>query len=196
MFIQVLQGKVKDRELLGRQTDRWRAELKPGAKGYLGSTGGFSPDGQYIIMARMESAAAAKANSDRPEQTAWWNETEKAFDGDPTFHDCAEVDMLLGGGSNDAKFVQIVQGRAKNADDLRRMSGDMESQLRDARSDILGIVVAWHGDGGFTQAVYFSSEAEARKQEQAAENDNLRDQYMEMFDGAPTFIDLPSPELD
>jgi hypothetical protein len=102
----------------------------------------------------------------------------------------------MGGGSNDAGFVQIVQGRAKNPADLRHLTGEMEKQLREARPDILGITVAWHGDGGFTQAVYFTSEADARKQEKDAAGDQLREQYMAMFDGPPTFIDLPNPELD
>ena len=42
---------------------------------------------------------------------------------------------------------------------MRSRTKDMESQLRERRPDILGITVAWHGDGGFTQAVYFKSEA-------------------------------------
>jgi hypothetical protein len=195
MFIQIVQGTVTDADLWQRQGERWRADLKPGAKGYLGMTGGISPAGTVIAIARFESQAAAQANSKRPEQGAWWNETEKALS-DVTFHDCTEVDTLMGGGSNDAGFVQIVQGRAKNPADLRHLTGEMEKQLREARPDILGITVAWHGDGGFTQAVYFTSEADARKQEQDAAGDQLREQYMAMFDGPPTFIDLSNPELD
>src|SRR5438270_2467120 len=152
MFIQIVQGTVTDADLWRRQNDRWQSELKPGAKGYLGSTGGVSPTGTAIVMARFESEAAARANSDRAEQGAWWNETEKALR-DATFHDCTEVDTLMGGGSNDARFVQIIQGRAKSQADMRRLTGEMEQQLRKARPDILGITVAWHGDGGFTQTV-------------------------------------------
>src|SRR2546423_841431 len=107
MFIQVIEGKVGDPELLRRQTEAWRREIKPGAKGYLGSTGGITPDGRGITLARFESEAAARANSERSEQGSWWNETAKAFDGEVTFRDCRDVDELLGGGSNDAGFVQI-----------------------------------------------------------------------------------------
>ena len=102
MFIQVLQGKVADADLVRRMDERWLEELKPGAKGYLGYTGGVTPDGRYIGLARFESAEAAQANSDRPEQTAWWNEAVKGFDGEPTVHDCTEVDTPFGGGSNGA----------------------------------------------------------------------------------------------
>ena len=73
----------------------------------------------------------------------------------------------------------------------------MESRIREGRPDILGMTIAWHGDGGgFTQAVYFRNEAETRKQEQAAENDDLRQQYMDMFAEPPTFFDLRTPLLD
>ena len=91
----------------------------------------------------------------------------------------------MGGGSNDAGFVQIVEGRAKDPSDLRRLSGDMEKELKTSRPDILGIIVAWHGDGGFTQAVYFTSEAETRKLEQATEGNEMRREFMDQFDGAP-----------
>ena len=196
MFIQVIQGTVKDAELFRQGNEKWLRELKPGAAGYLGSTGGVTPDGRAIMLARFESEEAARANSDRPEQGAWWNEFERAL-GDVTFHDCREVDAMFGGGSNDAGFVQVIQGQAKDQGALRRMTGEMEQRLRERRPDILGMLVAWHGDGGgFTQAVYFRSEEDARQQEKATENDGLRQEYMDMFEGPPTFFDLPEPELD
>ena len=51
-----------------RQIKSWRRDVKPGAKGYLGSTSGITPDGRSITLARFESEAAARANSERPEQ--------------------------------------------------------------------------------------------------------------------------------
>jgi hypothetical protein len=196
MFMQVINGKVKDAGLLGRQRSDWRHELKPGAAGYLGSTTGVTPDGRAIILARFESEEAARANSGRPEQGAWWAQTEAAFDGAPGFHDCREVDTILGGGSNDAGFVQVIQGRAKDQAQMRERLSEMEGQLRQRRPDILGMTIGWQGDGGFTQAVYFSSEDDARQHEKATEADELRQQYRSMFDGAPTFYDLSEPDLD
>ena len=197
MFIQVIQGKVSDPELLRRQTEAWRKDIKPGAKGYLGSTGGVTPDGRGITLVRFESEDAANANSQRSEQGSWWNETAKAFGGEPTFHNCHDADELLGGGSNDAGFVQVIQGRAKDEKGMRSRVKEMEPRLRESRPDILGITVAWHGDGGgFTQAVYFKSEAETRKKEKETEQDELREEFMAQFDGPPTFFDLPEPELD
>ena len=197
MFVQVMSGKVKDADLLQRQNDRWIEEIKPGAKGYQGATGGLTPDGRFIILARFESEQAAETNSGRAEQDAWWNETEKAFDGEVTFYNCTEVDTPFGGGSNDAKFVQIIQGRAKDPQLLRSMGQEREAELNEKRPDILGMLVAWHGDGGgFTQAVYFKDENSARQQEKATENDEMRQEYQNMFEGEPTFYDLPDPLLD
>jgi len=197
MFVQVIQGKVKDTDLLTRQMDRWVAEIKPGVKGYLGSTTGITPDGQAITLARFESAEAAASNSDNALQTAWWNETSKAYEGEPTFHDCSTVDTMFGGGSDKAGFVQVIQGRAKDPAAIRSQFSSMEDEVRQARPDILGMAVAFHDDGsGFTQAVYFKSEAETRKTEKATESSEVRSGYMEMFDGPPTFFDLKSPRLD
>jgi len=197
MFVQVIHGKVKDADLLARQTERWVAEIKPGVKGYLGSTTGVTPDGRAITLARFESAEAAAANSDNPQQSSWWNETSKAYDGEPTFINCTDVDTMFGGGSDDAGFVQVIQGRANDEGAMRSQVGSMEQDLRGRRPDILGMTIAWHGDGGgFTQAVYFRSEAETRKMETATENDELREQYTSMFAGPPTFFDLRTPLLD
>src|SRR2546423_1062765 len=133
MLVQVITGKVKDADLWRRQSDRWVSELKPGAKGYLGSTGGITPDGRAITIARFESGQAAQANSRRSEQSAWWNETAKAFGEDVTFYDCRDVDTMFGGGSNDAGFVQVIQGRAKDQAKLRKDLPDMEGDLRQRR---------------------------------------------------------------
>ncbi|HVT20169.1 MAG TPA: hypothetical protein VHE57_02115 [Mycobacteriales bacterium] len=197
MFVQVITGKVADAALLEQQNERWISDLKPGAVGYLGFTGGITDDGRSISIARFESEAAAQANSSRPEQGAWWDATAAAYDGTPEFHNCTQVDLLFGGGSNDAGFVQVVQGRAKDRETVRKFVQDGQSQLREARPDILGIVVAWHGDSNdFTQAVYFGSEAETRKLESATEGDEMRQQYVDLFDGPPTFYDLTKPVLD
>ena len=196
MFIQIIQGKVKDPELLQRQHERWQQELKSGATGYLGSTGGITPDGRSIMIVRFDSEDAAQANSERSEQGAWWNETEKAFDGEVTFKNSTKVDLLLGGGSNDAGFVQVMQGRAKDEEQMRSTMNEVEGQLRESRPDVIGILVAWHGNNEFTQAVYFTSEEAARQGEQSTQGDEIDQDFADLMDGELTFIDLPEPALD
>ena len=197
MLVQVILGKVKDADLLMRQFEQWIAEVKPTATGYLGSTTGVTPDGCAISIARFESEAAARSNSDADRQSAWWSETAKAYDGQPTFYDCTEVDTLFGGGSNDARFVQVIQGKAKDAKGMRARLAEMEPELRKQRPDILGGTIAWHRDGsGFTQAMYFSNEAETRRLEEETEGSVPRQEFMAMFAEPPVFYDLPSPLLD
>ncbi|HEU5309605.1 MAG TPA: hypothetical protein VFW97_19955 [Acidimicrobiia bacterium] len=168
MFIQVISGTATDVEAMQRQVDRWQAELRPGAVGYLGTTMGFTDDDRFVVLARFESADAARANSDRAEQGEWWAEMEKLTK-DVTVHDCSRIETLFGGGKDDAGFVQVMQGRIKDqakADAVFARSAEAERVLGAARPDVIGEVVAIHDDGdGYTDAVYFSSEAEARTNE-------------------------------
>ncbi len=196
MFAQIIQGKVRDADLLQKQMDRWREEIKPGAVGFLGSTGGVSADGEAIVIARFESADAAGTNSERPEQSSWWAETAPAFEGEPTFRDCDDVDLMFGGGSEMAGFVQVMQGRAVDPKAMRAAGQAMEADLRQRRSDILGGIVAWHGDREFTQVVYFSSEDDARKGEATMQDDSSSAEWEAMIDGPMTFIDLRRPMYD
>ena len=108
MFMQVIQGRVVDADELRRAMDGWIAELAPGATGWVGSTAGVTEDGRFIASARFDSEEAARANSDRPEQGMWWSQTEKSLS-DVVFHDCSDVTLINGGGSDRAGFVQVMQ---------------------------------------------------------------------------------------
>jgi hypothetical protein len=167
LFIQVISGTVIDEEGLRRQADRWEEELRPGAVGFLGSTGGLTEAGRCIHVARFVSEDAARRNSMRDEQGAWWAETEKCVE-NVLFLDSVQVTTMRGGGSNDAAFVQVIRGRvidpAKLAELERRM-GEVEAMLARHRPEVLGEVVAAHADGSYTEVVYFSSEADARRGE-------------------------------
>jgi hypothetical protein len=196
MFVQIIEGIVGDRDLLQRQMERWSSDIKPGAVGFLGSTGGVTDDGVLVVVVRFESEEAARANSSRPEQSAWWAETEPAFEGEIEFLDCTEVDLMFDGGSDRAGFVQVMEGRAKDPEAMRAMGRSMEDALRAARPDILGGLVAWHPDRGFTQVVYFSSEADARAAESAGQGDADTGEWMDQLDGPLAFLDLRNPSFD
>lgn len=196
MFVQVIEGRVKDKDALRAQVDKWLQDLAPGATGWLGSTAGITDDGTYIAVVRFESEDAARANSDRPEQGEWWAETLQHLDGDATFRNCAQVDVFGRGGSDDAGFVQVIQGRG-DRDKIVAGASKMEEILSRVRPDLIGGLMAWPGDGTFTQVAYFTSEAEARKGEQAemspedaaAVQDDMAAMQMERF------IDLRDPWL-
>jgi hypothetical protein len=196
MFVQVFQGQLADADLWRRQTAIWRTEIRPQTKGFLGFTSGITADGYAITMARFTSAESAAEDSGLPEQGAWFEQTSKAFAGEVTFHDCNDVDLLLDGGSDRAGFVQIMQGRTHDQSAMRDGRQAQEAELRRLRPDLLGGVVAWHGDGGFTQASFFTSEAEARKNEQAMADSPMFAQYLQLLDGTPTFYDLAEVDFE
>lgn len=196
MFLQIIQGKVHDADLLRRQLDEWRTTIKPHAAGYLGSTSGMTDDGDMVAVIRFESEEAARANERRPEQDAWAQQMAKAYEGEMSFTDCNAVDTFLAGGSDKAGFVQIMRGRAVDPEKMRASASQMEADLADARPDLIGGVVGWHGDREFTQVAYFTSEAEARKAETESQGDAANDEWTAMIDGEMSFIDLRSPEYD
>ena len=77
MFVQVIKGKVSDPAAVRAHMDRWVEELSGGAQGWLGTTAGIAADGTMVALVRFEDAAAAKRNSDRPEQGEWWAGMER-----------------------------------------------------------------------------------------------------------------------
>ena len=197
MFIQVIQGKVKDEAALRRNMDRWTAELMPGAAGFLGSTSGITDDGTFIALARFESEAAAQANSDRPEQGAWWAEMEKCLDGEPEFLNCADVGQWRAGGSDDAGFVQIMRGRSEDVGRMHHLLGQHPDELHEMRPEIIGGLLMDAGDGRYVDAFYFTSEEEAREGEKKDVPEQFRaemDESMRLM-GEVTFLDLREPML-
>jgi hypothetical protein len=198
MFIQVIEGRVSDAGAMQAAVDRWLAELAPGATGWLGSTAGVTDDGRFIALVRFESEEAARRNSDRPEQDQWWAETAKLFSGDATFRDCTETFTFGQGGPDDAGFVQVIQGRVRDAERWRAVNEQADSSWAEFRPDVIGGTVALHGDGGFTNAVYFTSEAEAREGERKEPPPALKaafEEEMALYEGELTYLDLRDPWL-
>ena len=172
MFIQVIQGHCSDADRLRKRLDLWEQSISPGADGWLGSTGGVTADGTAVAVVRFESREKADANSSRPEQDAWWRETATCYDGEVGFRDYDDAFTMLDGGSNDAGFVQVMQGRVDDAAGFRSFMQAPLDGLREMRPEIIGGTVAVADDGGFTQTIYFTSQEAARegeKQEMPAE---------------------------
>lgn len=197
MFVQVMEGRVADVEGLRTQLERWVTELAPGADGWLGTTAGVTGDGTFIAIARFESEEAARKNSSRPEQGAWWDDISRTFAGDVAFSDCPDVDTFGAGGSDEAGFVQVMKGRADRAE-LLPVAQETEAILSRMRPDVIGGTVAWPGDGTFVQTVYFTSEAEARAAERAEPSSNEDREAWERINAlmqVDGFIDLSDPWL-
>jgi hypothetical protein len=197
MFMQVIQGKVKDEAGLQAAMDRWERDLMPGAIGYLGTTAGTCDDGTFIAIARFESADAARQNSDRPEQGAWWAETAGCFDGDVAFMDCDNVHKWMAGGSDDAGFVQVMEGHSPDVKRMHSIMEDNAKRLHQVRPEIIGGVMAEARDGDYVDVVYFTSEDEARKAEKMDVPDDVRpllEEEMRLM-GEVRYFDLHHPRL-
>ncbi len=199
MFVQVITAKVVDAEGWARQIGRWDRELRPSAEGFLGSTSGVTDDGRLFAMARFESEEAARRNSERPEQSAWWAETEKTLE-DVKFHDGVKVVTMRGGGSNDAGFVQVMRGRVLDAakvDELWSQADEFEAALARHRPDVMGDLTVVLDDGTYFDVIYFTSEAEARGNEAKEPPPEMQAMFEEWMSAASVdeYLDLKQPRL-
>lgn len=197
MFVQVLEGKVRDVDGLRAQLEAWKSDLQAGADGWLGTTAGITADGTFVAVVRFESQEAAQANSSRPEQGEWWKATEATFDGAVTFTDCPDVDIVGAGGSDDAGFVQVIFGRADRSAILP-IADELAATLRRMRPDVIGATAAWPGDGTLIQTVYFTSERDARAGESAepvSDEDRAASERLSSLMQMERFVDLSDPWL-
>jgi hypothetical protein len=198
MFVQVIQGQVADAAKVRAALDRWAQELAPAATGWLGSTAGVTEDGRFIALARFESEEAARRNSGRPEQDAWWTETAKLFSGEASFKDSNNVIVDVTGEPDEAGFVQVMQGRGSDPDRARELMSQDSSAWAEFRPDIIGSVAVEHEGGAYTMAMYFTSEEAAREGERKEPPPELKAQMEEMNAlsiGEPEFFDLRQPWL-
>lgn len=162
MFVQIIEGRADDADGMRRLMERWMQELRPGATGHLGTTAGVTPDGRAIAVVRFESRDAAAANSERPEQGAWWSEMEQCYDGEVSFAESEDVQTFLGGGSNDAGFVQVMKAHGVDRAAVDRLDTLFEAHGPAFRPDIIGGLRIWTAPDVGYDVTYFTSEADAR----------------------------------
>jgi len=191
VFIQIIQGRCMRQDEMHALADEWREQLGPTADGWLGGTYGFTDDGMFLGVVRFEDREKAMANSQRPEQDAWSNRMAALFDGPVEFHDSDDVTLLLDGGSDDAKFVQIIRGKVDDPSRLKAMMADGQ-MLHEMRPDILGATLAVEPDGTYTETVAFRDEDSARKGEAVMPPEDVRAELEYAMQGA-TFYDLRHP---
>lgn len=196
MFVQVIRGKTVDAAGFEKQSEKWREELAPGAVGVLGSTSGVSDDGRFIVVARFESKEAADRNGSRPEQDAWWKETE-SYVTDVTFENSEDVELFKDGGNDTAGFVQVMTYKLNDRAKARALFDEMMAG-GDERPDMIGSVTI-HGDGGkVTDVLYFTSEAEARAGEAKPPSEQatrLMAEFGKLLEGDIDYLDLRDPWL-
>ena len=198
MFIQVIKGHVADPAPVRAHLDRWVTEVAPGAQGWLGSTAGVTDDGLLVALARFESEEAARRNSDRPEQSAWWEQLRAEFSDEPVFQDSTTVDVDTPGDPDRAGFVQVMQGRTSDPGRARELMAEDPTDWQQFRPDVLGSVSIGHDGGDWTMALYFTSEEAAREGERKEPPPEMQEMMKEMDSltvGQPAYYDLKDPWL-
>ena len=164
MFIQVIQSKTSRPDEVRALTEEW-GEMPNEGSGFLGGTYGVTDDGDFIGVIRFESKEKAMANSARPETDAMSQRMAALMDAPPTFYDCDDVTVWREGGSDDAGFVQVIQGRTDDPDRLKETMSADSDDFRQERPDIIGGTFALTDDGTFINTVAFTDEASAREGE-------------------------------
>ncbi|HVM40792.1 MAG TPA: hypothetical protein VM618_08460 [Acidimicrobiia bacterium] len=196
MFVQIIRGHTAQPEALRRHLEKWEEELEPGAPGWLGVTEGVTDDGEFIALARFESEEAARQNSGRPEQDEWYREMVSLLDGDPTFVDSTDVELMLGGGSDDAHFVQVMEVKPTDPQVYRDLTKQGEDVIPEMRPELLGAIQVWHPGGDrCTEFIYFTSEDEARRgegQEMTSDVQEMMEQW-HAAEGEVVYLDLREP---
>jgi hypothetical protein len=198
MFIQITQGRATNPPGIRRDLGRWQRQLAADADGWLGSTTGITEDGWSITVIRFASEAQARRNSERPEQREWWRDAAQHL-ARIAVHDAPKVHTYGGDGSDQAGFVQVLQGHTDDMEGMVSLGRDQEEVLAREVPHILGMTVAEHADrpGDFTQIVYFTSEQDARRfqQEPPAEADEpVLEQLRRLMTDLRSF-DLRDPQL-
>jgi hypothetical protein len=195
MFVQVIEGRTSNPAGLIEKGERWQRDVRPGAIGYLGVTAGVTADGRAVAIVRFADEASARANSERPEQTAWFEGMANLYDGEPTFTESSDVTEWMGGGSDDAGFVQVMKSTGVDRAQLEKMDAAFEP-FAGQRPDLLGGLRIWTGPDSCIDVAYFTSEADARKGEQAEMPDEMKELMSEFAEmGETEYLDLTDPQL-
>jgi hypothetical protein len=197
MFAQIIEGRAADVAGMKRLMQKWVDELRPGADGFLGTTAGVAADGHAIAIVRFDSADAARANSARPEQGAWWAEMERCYEGEVSFAESEDTEMFLAGGSDDAGFVQVMKSGDVDREVLARLDGLFESRAAELRPDLIGSMRVWTAPRSGYDVSYFTSEAAAREGESQPPPPEFEEVAadFEAMVANTEFIDLSDPWL-
>lgn len=198
MFVQVIQGPVSDAGEVRSALEGWVRDLSAGATGWLGTTAGTTADGQLVGVVRFDTEEHARANSERPEQDQWWAQTAKLFTAEPQFRESTDVEVDMSGDPSGAGFVQVMQGRTRDAQRVRAIMAEHRGSMTEVRPDVLGMLSALHDGGDYTVVNYFTSEAEARAGEQREMPPEMAEVMAEVGElevGQPRFLDLSDPWL-
>lgn len=164
IFARVIQGEVADPDGARETYQRWFAEVAPGAEGWLTSTGGNTDTDVFIAVEQFASVQAARLNDDRPDQAQWWQRMQRHFAEPPTVHDCRAVATFGPDRPEGVGSVHVVQGRTPELTDvMEKVAETAQHHIYEHHLDVVGGLIADHGDGQFTELIYYPSTQAARE---------------------------------
>ncbi|TDD61840.1 hypothetical protein [Actinomadura rubrisoli] len=192
--VRIVKGTTRDAAGLREAADRWHRDVAPGARGWLGSTGGVTDDGVYIGLARFASEKAAHRNDKRREQIEWWDRTSALFGGEVTVNESTDVETFGHDGSDQAGFVQVLQTRVRDREAVRPfLPQEAQDTLARLRPDMIGGLFCVQPDGVCIGVAYFTSREAAREGERTEMPPDYkawRDEQMAHFEDDAVFHDL------
>ena len=179
MFVQIIQGHVRDPEQVKAAIDAWVRDLSPGADGWINSTGGVTDDGQFIGLACFTDLNRPTATANGPSRASGGSarrssSTARSRSTTPTTWSPTTRATRTG------RFVQIVQGQGRDRDRaLTLLLRDSDEWAR-FRPEVLGTTACSYGDGEYTVAVYFTNEQDARAAERKQLPPHLAEEMAEV----------------
>ncbi|MDQ3974861.1 MAG: hypothetical protein M3276_11180, partial [Actinomycetota bacterium] len=159
VFVQITQGTVRDAEQANDLYRRWLDDIAPGADGWLSLTAGVTEDDDIIAVTRFASELAARANSQRSEQTRWWDELNQQLVTPLVIHHCMAVATFGESRPDNPGFVQVVQGTTPGLSEvMERVAETEQHNIYEHYLDVIGGLIADHGDGGFSELIFYPSD--------------------------------------
>ena len=161
MFVQIIEGRTKDGKALMAHGDTWEQRGRGGRR-RVPRGDGWRHRGRPSDLDRALRVGGGRPCQQRAARArAWWTEMAKHYDGEPTFTESSDVSEFMGGGSDDAGFVQVMKSKGVDRATVEKMD-ELFEQYTDLRPDLLGGVRIWTGKDSCVDVAYFTSEAEAR----------------------------------
>jgi len=81
------------------------------------------------------------------------------------FHDTDDVQLITHGDLDNAHFVQVMEGHVLDKSRHHELELEADPLLAKMRPELLGAVKAYFTDNEFAEIAYFTSEADARRNE-------------------------------
>lgn len=148
MLVQVLTALVAERDELAERAH----QAGSAAPGIRALTGGVTDDGRFVAVARFEKGSPG----------AWWAGLEACLVGPVVVRESSDVEVILGGVTGDAGFIEVIEGRTADRAVFMQLERELEHSFSAERPDFLGSLLLWWPDGAWMEVASFTSADDVR----------------------------------